>query len=96
MVSQSLTSLGQIARSARCVEFDCWPDTALGPPHTKITHGYTFTAHIALEDALVAVAKGMNESRSKLPVVISLENHTEDDEYQAGMVRQIHEKLKGR
>jgi hypothetical protein len=46
-----------------------------------VTHGNTLTSNITHTPALQAINAGLDRSSSNLPVIISLENHTEDDAY---------------
>ncbi|KAL7411313.1 PLC-like phosphodiesterase [Mrakia frigida] len=85
-----------ISRAARCVEIDAWADGALGPPNCKVTHGFTLTSRLPLATVLDAVVRGMEKSSSRLPLIISLENHTENDAFQKGLVDEFKRVLKGR
>jgi hypothetical protein len=54
-----------------------------------VTHGNTLTSNITHTPALQAINAGLDRSSSNLPVIISLENHTEDDAYQNQLVSEL-------
>jgi len=61
-----------------------------------VTHGFTLTSRLPLATVLNAVVRGMDQSSSRLPLIISLENHTANDGFQQGLVDEFKKVLKGR
>jgi hypothetical protein len=51
-----------------------------------VTHGFTLTSRLPLPTVLAAVNRGLDQGSSRLPLVVSLENHTDDDGFQEGLV----------
>lgn len=63
----------------------------LPSPRLPVTHGFTLTSRLPLPTVIDAVLRGLDQGSSKLPLVVSLENHTEDDGFQAGLVKNFTE-----
>lgn len=59
----------------RCLELDCWD----GPDEPVITHGLTFTSKIRFRD-VVQVIKEYAFEASEFPLVLSLENHCNEQQ----------------
>lgn len=61
-----------------------------------MTHGFTLTSRLPLPTVIEAVNRGLDQGSSRLPLVVSLENHTDDDGFQEGLVKNFTELLKSR